>query len=321
MFTAYGPDLGRLRKLVSPAFTARRTAAMQPAIDKLTGDLLDALSLVPPGEPVDLRARFAHPLPMGVICDLFGLQEAERTEVSRFIEVIMDTTTAPEQAGTVLARTQTALAGLVARKRETPGEDLTSTLIAARDTDDDRLSEQELVDTLVLILGAGHETTVNLIGNAAVALLDHPDQLAKVTSGEVPWSNVVEETLRWAPSITHLPLRFAVSDIDAGGATVKAGEAILGTFGAVGWDPEFHGDSAHLFDVTRTPSKHLAFGHGVHHCLGAPLARAEAVTALPALFQRFPEMRLAGPVAEMAPFPSFVSHGHRAPMVHPGPAA
>jgi cytochrome P450 len=312
MLTASGGDHARLRKLVAPAFTARRTDAMRPAVETITADLLTALRATAPGEAVDLRTEYAQPLPMRVICDLFGVVDDERTQVAAFVEVMMDTTTAPEIAGKMLAGAREALTQLVDRKRAEPGDDLTSALIAAHDGQD-RLSGTELVDTLILLLAAGHETTVNLIGNAVVALLRHPGQLALLRTGDVPWSNAVEETLRWAPSIANLPLRFAVSDIAVGGVTIRAGEAILATFGAAGWDPDVHGTDAHLFDVRREPSEHLAFGHGVHRCVGAPLARAEALIALPALFDAFPALRLAE--GELAPVPSFVAHGHRAPKV------
>ncbi|WP_326595015.1 cytochrome P450 family protein [Streptomyces sp. NBC_01803] len=314
MITAYGPDHRRLRTLISPAFTARRTAALRPAIERLTAGLLDGLEAAPQDDPVDLRMGFAHPLPMGVICDLLGVPDAHRPALKLFFDTIIDTTVPGEEAGRVLEDLRAALAELVALRRREPGDDMTSALIAARDGGDG-LSEAELVDTLLLIVGAGHETTVNLIGNATVALLTHPDQLALVRSGRVPWINVIEETLRWAPSIAHLPLRFAVTDIDIAGVTVRAGEAILGTFGAVGWDPEFHGDRAHLFDVTREPSRHLAFGYGAHHCLGAPLARLEGVIALPALFERFPHLALGEPAESMEPYPSFITNGYRAPLV------
>jgi cytochrome P450 len=314
MLTASGGDHARLRKLVSPAFTARRTDAMRPAVETITADLLTALRATPPGQTVDLRAQYAQPLPMRVICDLFGVIDDERTRVATFVEVMMDTTTSPEIAGRTLVGVREALTQLVDRKRADPGDDLTSVLIAAHDGQD-RLSEAELVDTLLLLLAAGHETTVNLIGNAVVALLRNPDQLALLRVGDVPWTNAVEETLRWAPSIANLPLRFAVSDIVVGDTTIRAGEAVLATFGAAGWDPDTHGADAHLFDIRRAPGEHLAFGHGIHRCLGAPLARAEALIALPALFDAFPTLRLAE--EELEPVPSFVAHGHRGLTVIP----
>ncbi|MQS03000.1 cytochrome P450, partial [Streptomyces alkaliterrae] len=178
MLTAYGPDHRRLRKLVSPAFTARRTAAMRPRVERVTRELLDDLAALPPGETVDLRARYAHPLPMRVICELFGVPEEHRPEVARVIDRLMDTTITPAEAMATYQDAQKALAELVELKRSSPADDMTSVLVAGRDEDDAALGEQELLDTLLLIIGAGHETTVNLIGNAVHALLTHPDQFA-----------------------------------------------------------------------------------------------------------------------------------------------
>ncbi len=322
MFTAYGADHRRLRKLIAPAFTARRTDAMLPRVEAITAALLDDLAAHPAGEPVDLRVRFNHPLPMQVICELFGFPEGEqRAELARLVAAIMDTTATPEQAAATGAAAHALLSELVAAKREHPADDLTSLLVSARDDEGERMTEQELLDTLLLVIGAGHETTVDLLGNAVHALLTHPEQLTAVLSGEVPWNDVIEETLRWAPSIAALPLRFAVTDIEIpDGPTIRKGEAILPAYAAAGRDPAFHGESADGFDVRRTRQEHLAFGHGVHHCLGAPLARMEARIALPALFARFPGMRLAVPPEELAPTDGFISGGLRSLPVRLTPA-
>ncbi|MEU8682409.1 cytochrome P450 [Streptomyces sp. NPDC048611] len=313
MFTAYGADHRRLRKLIAPAFTARRTDAILPRVESITAALLDDLAAHPAGEPLDLRARFSHPLPMQVICELFGFPEGgQRTELARLVEAIMDTTATPEQAGATAAGVHALLSELVGSKRENPADDLTSLLVSARDDEGQKMTEQELLDTLLLVIGAGHETTVDLLGNAVHALLTHPGQLALVRSGEVSWNDVIEETLRWAPSIAALPLRFAVADIEiADGPTIRKGEAILPGYAAAGRDPGFHGDTAADFDVRRTRQEHLAFGHGVHHCLGAPLARMEARIALPALFARFPDLQLASPEEELEPTGGFISGGLR----------
>ncbi|WP_275466266.1 cytochrome P450 family protein [Streptomyces noursei] len=309
MLTAGGPDHQRLRRLVAPAFSTRRIHNLRPAIEHITTDLLNDLSTEPAGATVDLRARFAQPLPIQVISDLFGLEPGEREQVGAFATAIMDTATVQDTAITALHTARTALHQLVARKQETPGDDLTTALIAARDGQD-QLSTDELIDTLVLALTAGHETTVHLITNAVVALLQHPDQLASVRDGHVPWSAVVDETLRWAGSITTLPLRFATHAIDLAGQSIAPGDAILATFGGTGWDPDQHGDDAATFDVHREQKPHLAFGHGVHYCLGAPLARMEAEIALPALFSCFPRLALADGAA-LEPLPSFITHGVR----------
>ncbi|MEO3930123.1 cytochrome P450 [Micromonosporaceae bacterium B7E4] len=312
MLTAYGPDHRRLRGLVAGAFTARRIAALRPRVEAITGDLLTELADLPADRPVDLRERYAYQLPITVICELFGISDdATRAEVSRCVDALFNIGKAPEETVAAFPRLQQILRELIAEKRQRPGDDLASALIAVRD-DRSSLSEDELVDTLGLFVSAGHETTVNLLGNAVVAMLTHPDQLGLVRSGRVSWEEVIEETLRNQAPVPNLPLRFAVEDIDVGdGVTLRAGEAILACYGAAGRDPLVHGRDADRFDVTRAAKEHLAFGHGVHHCLGAPLARLEAAIALPALFERFPDLTLAAEPGEMLPLESFVSNGYR----------
>jgi 2-hydroxy-5-methyl-1-naphthoate 7-hydroxylase len=314
MFTAYGPDHRRLRGLAARAFTARRTAQLRPRIEAIVAGLLDDLACTPPGSPADLRARFAYPLPITVICELFGVADEDtRQEVRRCVDAFFLTgRTTPDEAATAFPRLQGILRDLIADKRRHPGDDLSSALIAVSDDDDARLSEQELVDTLVLFLSAGHETTVNLLDNAIHALLTHPAQLARVRAGEVTWDDVVEETLRNRAPLANVPLRFAVEDIDLGdGLTLRAGEAVIACYAAAGRDPLVHGADAAVFDAARPVKDHLAFGYGAHHCLGAPLARLEAVVALPALFGRFPGLALAVPSEEILPLESFISNGHR----------
>ncbi|NJP46208.1 cytochrome P450 [Streptomyces sp. PRB2-1] len=312
MFTAYGGDHRRLRKLVSTAFTARRVEAMRPWIEQLVTDLLDGLAALPAGEPVDLREAYCYPIPIQVISQLFGVQdEATAKELRRLVDNIFNTAISAEDAVATFTDMHRVLSELVALKRERPGDDMTSVLISAREEDGSRLTEGELVDTLLLMISAGHETTVNLLDNAVHALLTHPDQLGLVREGRATWNDVIEETLRAEAPVASLPLRYAVDDIEAGEVRIKKGEAILAAYAAAGRDPGYHGPTADQFDVLRPTKEHLAFGHGVHFCLGAPLARLEAEIALPALFARFPELALAVPQEELAPVESFISHGHR----------
>ncbi|MFD5087000.1 cytochrome P450 [Kitasatospora sp. NPDC058406] len=313
MFTAYGADHRRLRRLVAGAFTARRTEALRPRVEGIVTGLLDGLAAVAePGRAVDLREGYAYPVPIQVICELFGVPDHLHEGLRRCVDGFFDTTITPEDAHANGERVYVLLSELVAIKRETPGDDLTSGLIAARDADGDggSLTEKELLDTLLLVLSAGHETTVNLLDNAIHLLLTHPEQLDLVLSGKAGWSDVIEETLRVQSPVANLPLRYAVEDIRAGGVLIGRGEPILAAFAAAGRDPEVHGADADVFDLRRPTKDHLAFGHGAHFCLGAPLARMEAQIALPALFERFPDLALAAG-AGLAPVESFISNGHR----------
>ena len=320
MFTAYGGEHKRLRTLVSKAFTARRSAALQPRIEEITKGLLDRIAeALRKGEPIDLREEFCYPLPIQVISELFGLPEEKGSELRAVVDGVFHTSATPEEVTDNYARLYAAMGELVILKRELPADDLTSGLIAARDDEGDtRLSEQELLDTLVLMISAGHETTVNLIDNAIHALLTHPEQLAHVREGRATWDDVIEETLRVQAPVASLPLRYAVEDLELSelggpdGVVIGKGEAILAAYAAAGRDPGKYGEDAGRFDVTRLDKEHLAFGYGVHHCLGAPLGRMEARIALPALFERFPGLALAVPQEELRPVDSFISNGHRA---------
>ncbi|GAA2047566.1 cytochrome P450 [Catenulispora yoronensis] len=326
MFTAYGAEHRRLRRLVSPAFAARRVAALAPRIEEMTDGLLDALAATPRGEQVDLREQLAVPLPIQVISSLMGLPAAAQQAFRGLVDAVFDTTLSPEEAGANAVKLYEVLAGLVAEKRQNPGDDMTSLLIAARDDEDDEgdgsaLTEQELLDTLLLIISAGYETTVNLIDQGITTLLTHPEQRAKVDAGQAGWQDVVEETLRFEAPVAHLPLRYAVEDIELpGDLTIRKGEAILASYGAVGRHPDLHGATADEFDVTRSDKDHLAFGHGVHFCLGAQLARMEAATVLSKLFQRFPDLAFV-PDAELVPVESLISNGHQVLPVILEPAA
>ncbi|MYW93965.1 cytochrome P450 [Amycolatopsis rubida] len=311
MVTAFGADHVRLRRLVGKAFTPRRAEAIRPHIAELTGQLLDKLAAAGPGEVVDLRQRFAYPLPAMLVADLIGMSEEARAETAKVIDMMVDTTLTPEQAQKTLQGWRGAMRTLIEHKRREPGADITSDLIAARDEDGSRLSEDELTDTIFAILGAGSETTINFFDNAITALLSHPDQRALVTSGEIGWDAVIDETLRVQSPLAHLPLRYAVTDLELEGVHIRQGDPILVNYSGVGRDPARHGESACEFDATREDKEHLSFGFGPHFCLGAAIARAVAAIGLSALFRRFPELSLAVPAEELEPLPTFIMNGHR----------
>lgn len=313
MFTAYGGDHGRLRRMVAPAFSARRITALTGAVRAIVDDLLDGLATSAPGEITDLRETYAYPVPIRVISHLLGLPDSQRDAFRSSVDGVFDTTLTREQAAANTSALYGILDQLIATRRADPGDDLTTHLITVRDGDGSALSEGELRDTLLLMVSAGYETTVNLIDQAITLLLSHPRHLADVFAGRTGWPDVVEETLRLEPPVKHLPLRYALADITLpDGQVIAGGEAILASYAAANRHPDWH-DRADTFDPTRTTPgpEHLAFGHGVHYCLGAPLARLEAVVALEALFTRFPHTELAVPSEQLPRVPSLIANGHR----------
>ncbi|WP_369215362.1 cytochrome P450 family protein [Streptomyces flavofungini] len=321
MFTAFGADHRRLRRMIAPAFSARRIAALREDIDAIVSGLLDDIAALPAGEPVDLREHLAYPLPIAVICRLMGVPVEQARTFRGLVDGVFNTTlSAAESAANTAALFET-LGSLIAAKRTAPGDDMTSLLIAARDEEGDggSLSETELRDTLLLMISAGYETTVNVIDQAVAQTLSHPEQLARVRSGEAAWGDVVEETLRLEPAVKHLPLRYALTDIELpDGQVIAKGEPILASYAAANRHPGWHGETADAFDVTRRNKEHLAFGHGVHFCLGAPLARLEVATALRMLFERFPRIEPAVPFETLEPYSSLISNGHKTLPVHLG---
>jgi cytochrome P450 len=311
MVTAYGKDHVRLRRLVGKAFTSRRVEAIRPRVVALTNELLDGLAATPPDQVVDLRARYAYPLPARLVADLIGMSEEARAKTAPVIDMMVDTTVTPEQAQAVLAGWRGAMTEFIESKRKAPGEDITSDLIAARDEDGSRLTEAELVDSIFAILGAGSETTINFLDNAITALLTHPEQRELLTSGRATWDDLFDEILRVESPLVHLPLRYAVTDIELDGVTIPRGDPILINYSGAGRDPARHGEDADRFDIARPDKEHISFGHGPHFCLGAGVAHLIGTIGPSSLFDRFPRMVLAVPASELTPLPTFIMNGHR----------
>lgn len=285
-----GADHMRLRKLVTHAFTKRRIAAVVPRLHAIADELLDPLA--DHDGPVDLKAAYAYPLPMRMLCEFFGITDpAERQELTREYSTLFDATATGEERVRAAADLEDTLARHVEDKRAHPDDHLTSTLIRIREEDGDRLTERELVDTLQVILAAGHETTVNAIANTVVGLLTHPDQLALLRDDKHPWSATVDAGLHWNAPLKCVYLRYALRDTDICGTTVRAGEPIATMI--AGAHRNSGADDAARFDITRSYRGHVGFGAGLHFCIGAPLARQEIAIGLERLFTRFPDLRLA----------------------------
>ncbi|MFC9297603.1 cytochrome P450 [Streptomyces sp. NPDC057011] len=282
------PHHTRLRRLVAREFTARRIEDLRPRVQQVTDDLLDAMAAAP-GRHADLISSFAVPLPMTVICELLGVPDLERGRFRRWSTEIV-APTGKEAEAAALRAMSAYLAELTDAKRANPGEDLLSALIRTRDEDGDRLSPEELVGMAFLLLVAGHETTVNLIGNGVRALLDHPDQLAALRADpDGLIDGAVEEMLRYDGPLESATFRFANDDLEIGDTFIEAGSAVLVSLAAADRDPlRFPRPDA--FDIRRTGRSHMAFGHGIHFCLGAPLARMEGRIAVRALLERFPDL-------------------------------
>ncbi|MCX4545728.1 cytochrome P450 [Streptomyces sp. NBC_01565] len=300
------PDHTRIRGFVTRAFTARRVENLRTPIRETADRLLDALGT---HGTTDLIAAYAAPLPIVVICDLLGVPEEHRRDFRAWTDVLIAPDPArPQAAKEAVGAMLAFFLELVAHKRRSPGADLLSDLIAVRDLDGDRLTEDELLSLAFLILFAGYENTVQLIGNAVLALLRHPYQLAVLRKDPSRLRGAVEEAARYEGPALLAIRRFATEDISMGGVTIPAGETVLLSLSAANRDPErFSGPD--LFDLYRDTTGHVALGHGIHYCLGAPLARAETEIALAALLDRFGTLALAEPEAALRWRPSLRARG------------
>ncbi|MGK5558089.1 cytochrome P450 family protein [Actinomadura kijaniata] len=299
MLAADPPDHTRLRRLVNKAFTVRAVEAMRPRLEEVTERLLDGLS----GEAeADLVAAFAEPLPITVICELLGVPFSDRSGFREWTATLLST--APQADRAHAARSMAGyLTALVQDKRAHPADDMLSALVRARD-EDDRLSEPELTSMAFLLLVAGHETTVNLIANGTLALLRAPDQfeLLRATPSLVP--SAVEEFLRYDGPVNLATLRYTAEPLTIGDVEIPPDTFVHVALPAANRDPARFPDPDRL-DVTRDAGGHLAFGHGIHFCVGARLARLEAEIAFRRLLDRFPGLRLARPGEDLPWRPSF----------------
>ncbi|KOU47522.1 cytochrome P450 family protein [Streptomyces sp. WM6378] len=303
------PQHTRLRKLVAREFTPRRVEALRPRVQEVTDRLLDTM-LATPGRTADLVDSLAFPLPMTVIAELIGVPDLDRAA----FRVLSNQAVAPltDDGGESIRKIGEYLAELIEAKRSaSPADDLLSALIRTRDEGGDQLSQDELIGMAFLLLVAGHETTVNLISNGVRALLSHPDQLAALRADfDGLIDGAVEEMLRYDGPVETATYRFAREPVLVGDALIPAGAPVLIALASAGRDPLRHADPDR-FDIRRAPQSHLAFGHGIHFCLGAPLARMEGRIAVRSLLERAPDLQLTTETAPLEWLPGMLIRGVR----------
>ncbi|MBW0093251.1 cytochrome P450 [Pseudonocardia sp. KRD-184] len=298
MLAADPPDHTRLRRFLTPEFTVRRMRRLEPRIVEIVDEHLDAMERA--GSPADLVPSFALPIPSLVICELLGVPYADRDEFQHRTGRQLDLSIPMDERIALQRESRAYMDRLVAGAKADPGEDVLGMLVREHG---DEMTDDELVGIASLLLVAGHETTSNMLGLGTLALLRHPDQLARVRDEPESVDAAVEELMRWL-SIVHTGVaRTATTEVEIAGQTIAAGELVLCALPTANRDPGFI-DDPDVLDVSRGAMGHLAFGHGVHHCLGAPLARMEMRIAFPALLRRFPRLAAAVPFEEV-PFRAF----------------
>ncbi|BFU46069.1 cytochrome P450 family protein [Krasilnikovia sp. MM14-A1004] len=298
MLLADPPEHTRLRRLVGRAFLPRRLERLRPRIQRFTDELIDAF---PASGKIDLISAFAFPLPLMVICDFLGVPYEDWPQFQKWGHVLSQS---PAQDDADLQERRTVndevvayLAKTIATRRGDLREDLTSDLVRAAD-EDGMFTDEELISTIVFLIIAGHKTTANLIGNGTAALLTHPEQLRRLRDDPVLVTSAVEEFLRYEGSVDRGTFRVAAEDLELGGMHIPKGSFVHLSVAAADRDPSAFAEPDR-FDITRSPNRHLAFGHGAHFCAGAPLARLEGQVAFSTLLRRLPELELAVPVHEL----------------------
>lgn len=292
LLTTDPPDHTRLRRLVSRVFTLRQVENLRPRIEELTGELLDRLA---GRDEVDLVDALTFPLPIQVIFELLGIPASDRERFRAWSNVVVANTivAGDDSAGDLLEAASAMVAyirNLLPAKRETPDDRLLSAMLAVRDGEDG-LTDDELISMVFLLLVAGHETTVNLLGSAAFRILTRPGLREQLIDDSALLASAVDEFLRYDSPLETSTLRVATQEMTLGGATVAAGEVVLISLLSANRDQRRFTDPD-TFDPRRADNQHLAFGHGIHYCLGAPLARAEAQIGLGMLLRRHPKMTL-----------------------------
>jgi cytochrome P450 len=310
MLSADPPDHARLRSLVAKAFTPHRIEGLRARISTIAEDLLDAVER---RGAMELVADFSFPLPVTVICELLGVPSTDRHDFRRWTAILLNPDLADEDGAERHAAQREFsdyFKRIIEQRRAEPEDDLISELVAAEE-DGDRLSENELVDMLMLLLIAGHETTVNLVTSGMLELMEHPEQRERLVADPSLLPSAVEEMLRYCGPGEATTDRFALEDLEIRGVPIRRGEIVVAALLSADRD-ETRFPDPDRFDVGRSPNKHLAFGYGIHFCLGAYLARLETVIAIETLLRRLPKMRLAVARESLEPSSTlFLIHGKK----------
>jgi cytochrome P450 len=306
------PRHRQLRNLVTEAFTPRTVEALRPRITQIVTQLLDQVAQ---RGQMDVIADFAVPLPVTVIAELLGIPLERREQFKRWSDAFVTGGTAEMNDDDARREMSSFFADLMEVRRRSPGEDLISALLAAR-IDGESLDRRALLSFCILLLVAGNETTTNLIGNAVLCLGEHPDAQAELRDNPELVASAVEEVLRYRPPV-HSMFRVAKAEVRLGDQTIPAGDMVVAWIGSANRDPRQFPD-ADRFDIHRSPNRHLGFGHGIHFCLGAPLARLEGTIALAALVRRLGPLQVDR--SELEPLRGHVVHGvHRLPVAFATP--
>lgn len=297
------PEHSQLRRILTPEFTMRRMRRLEPRISEIVDQHLDLLNSTGPG--ADLITHFALPIPSLVICELLGVPYSDRAEFQERTSKQTDTSLPREERAALAQEGRAYMERLVAAAQAKPGEDMLGMLVREHG---DTLDADALTNIASLLLTAGHETTANMLAVGTLALLTHPDQLEWFRQHPEHTDQAVEELLRFL-SVAHSGIpRITTRDVEIGGTTIPKGDQVLFALSPANRDPRFISEADRL-DLTRKPGAHVAFGHGVHHCLGAPLARMEMRTAFPALLRRFPNLALGIPEHDIRFRPHHVVYG------------
>jgi len=301
------PDHTRLRNLVHKAFTPRMVENLRPRIQQIADDLLDGMAGTTHADLID---SFALPLPITVIAEMLGVPVEDRDRFRKWTQVILFSVDYGENMASLMEFTM-YMHEMIEARQKTPREDILSALVTAEDNGE-TLNREELLSMIFLLLVAGHETTVNLIANGTLALMQHPDQFAKLKADpDNLMKTAVEEMLRYNGPVEVTTTRWAFEDIAIGGKVITQGDIVLVSLLGANRDPEIFTDPD-VFDITRTPNRHIAFGHGIHFCVGAPLARMEGAIAMNSLVRRLPNLELDTNVDQLEWNTGLLLHGMNA---------